>query len=197
MPLCSPAALLGQNCRRYRWLRTTCVVSTRASVADVPNWQPNWLGSILFWMSWLNHLRTMDSNTFAMTGVRDIGLMSDIDWTGRHFGSGITCADFYSLGMYPSLSELLKMAVRGRASSHENSFSNHGGIPSASGPVDLLALILVNALSVSSTEIVYSAILVGGCCEVVEHISFYIYRYYVTACTLSGKLIHVHVVHME
>ncbi len=35
-----------------------------------------------------------------------------------------------------------------------------------SGPVDFLSLTLVNALSVSSTEIVYWAILVDGCYEV-------------------------------
>ena len=52
-------------------------------------------------------------------------------------------------------------------SSHENSFNNHGAI--LSRPVDLLVLTLVNALLVSSsaiTEIVHSAILVDGCCEV-------------------------------
>ena len=58
---------------------------------------------------------TMDSKIFETIGVSEIGRISfSIDRGGCFFGSGITCAVFHKAGITPSLSEVLKSAVKGQ-----------------------------------------------------------------------------------
>ena len=52
------------------------VISTSASVVDVPANPPNCLGSTFDTMVSPTHSMTIDSNTFAAIGVSDIGRMS-------------------------------------------------------------------------------------------------------------------------
>ena len=67
----------------------------------------------------------------------------------------MTVGDFYSLGITPSMSELLKIVVTRAARRYENSFNTNGGI--LSGPVALLTLTYSSATSVSLTLIMNSA----------------------------------------
>ena len=52
------------------------VISTRASVVDVPANPPNCLGSTFDIIVSSTHSMTIDSKTFAAIGVSDIGRMS-------------------------------------------------------------------------------------------------------------------------
>ena len=52
------------------------VISTSASVVDVPANPPNCLGSTFDTMVSSTHTMTIDSNTFAAIGVSDIDRMS-------------------------------------------------------------------------------------------------------------------------
>ena len=117
-----------------------CVISTRASVVDVPArlypqiayypWhhrQYNLLSSTYFII--------IDSKTFAAIGVIDVGLMSVFtDISGLVYGSGIILADFHTVGRTPSCNEQLKILASGPPIQSARSFN----VPMLSGPVDLL-----------------------------------------------------------
>ena len=66
-----------------------CVISTRASVVDVPAIPPNCLLSMASQTISSIYFIIIDSKTFAAIGVIDIGLMSVFtDISGLVFGSG-------------------------------------------------------------------------------------------------------------
>ena len=106
-----------------------CVISTRASVVDVPAIPPNCLQSMVSQTISSTYFIIIDSKTFAAIGVIDIGLMSVFtDISGLVFGSGIILADFHTLGRTPSRKEQLKILASGAARQSACSFNTHAGM---------------------------------------------------------------------
>ena len=112
-----------------------CVISTRASVVDVPAIPPNCLLPMASQTISSTYLIIIDSKTFAAIGVIDIGVMSVFTYiSGLVFGSGIILADFHTLGRTPPRNEQLKILASGAARQSACSFNTHAGM--LSGPVD-------------------------------------------------------------
>ena len=93
-----------------------CMSFTNISVVETPFLLPNCNGSDLLDVYRLRCLITIRSSSLATRHVRDMGLMSfSMRDGGDFFGKVVTIARFHFSGKYPSLIELLNIAVMGGA----------------------------------------------------------------------------------
>ena len=88
----------------YHW----CTISTKMSVVQVPEIEPNCLQSVCGLTTLSTHFNTIDSKTLHAIGVKDIGLISfSTDMGGCFLGNGTIVAVFHRLRSTPSRRELL------------------------------------------------------------------------------------------